>query len=78
VFTNKAVLSRGKPFYVFPSGYLVLERLLEKEVLPYLNEKERTRVEEIEQEFKFENSQMNNQSRKDKSTNDGFNAKNVT
>jgi hypothetical protein len=51
-FTNKAVLSAGEPFYVFPSGYVVLESSLKKEVLPYLNDKQRTRVEEIEQEFK--------------------------
>eukprot|EP00980_Cylindrotheca_fusiformis_P007800 scaffold1669_cov129-Cylindrotheca_fusiformis.AAC.11 len=51
-FTNKAVLSAGEPFYVFPSGYVVLESSLKREVLPYLNEKQRQRVSEIEKEFK--------------------------
>jgi hypothetical protein len=51
-FTKKAVLSAGEPFYVFPSGYVVLESVLKKEVLPYLNERQRERVKEIEQELK--------------------------
>jgi hypothetical protein len=51
-FTNKAVLSAGEPFYVFPSGYVVLESALKKEVLPFLNERQRARVLEIEKESK--------------------------
>jgi hypothetical protein len=51
-FTNKAVLSAGEPLYVFPSGYVVLESALKKEVLPFLNERQRTRVLEIEKEIK--------------------------
>jgi hypothetical protein len=51
-FTNKAVLSAGEPFYVFPSGYVVLESSLKREVLPYLNQRQRQRVSEIEREFK--------------------------
>jgi hypothetical protein len=51
-FTNKAVLSAGEPFYVFPSGYVVLDSPLKKEVLPYLNERQRTRVVEIEKELR--------------------------
>lgn len=51
-FTKKTVLSAGEPFYVFPSGYVVLESALKKEVLPYLNERQRKRVKEIEQELK--------------------------
>lgn len=50
-FTNKAVLNAGEPFYVFPSGYIVLESALKKEVFPYLNERQRTRVAEIEKEL---------------------------
>ncbi|KAL3923949.1 MAG: hypothetical protein SGILL_001345 [Bacillariaceae sp.] len=50
--TNKAILSAGEPFYVFPSGYVVLESALKKEVLPFLNERQRKRVEEIEGELK--------------------------
>lgn len=52
-FTNKAVLSAGEPFYVFPSGYVVIESALKKEVLPHLNDRQRTRVKEIENELKM-------------------------
>ena len=51
-FTGKTVLSAGEPFYVFPSGYVILESPLKKEVLPYLNEKQRARVGEIESEIR--------------------------
>lgn len=47
-FSNKLVLAAGEPFYVFPSGYVVLVSSLKKEVLPHLNEKQRARVEELE------------------------------
>ena len=47
-FSNKLVLAAGEPFYVFPSGYVVLVSSLKKEVMPYLNDKQRSRVEEIE------------------------------
>ena len=47
-FSNKLVLDAGEPFYVFPSGYVILESPLKKEVMPYLNEKQRARVAEIE------------------------------
>jgi len=50
-FTNKTVLSAGEPFYVFPSGYVVLESALKQEVMPYLNEKQRARVKEIERDL---------------------------
>lgn len=45
--TNKVVLTAGEPFYIFPSGYVVLESALVNEVMPYLNEKQRDRVEYI-------------------------------
>ena len=51
-FTKKRVLSAGEPFYVFPSGYVVLQSALKREVLPYLNEKQRERIKEIERELK--------------------------
>lgn len=51
-FTKKLILSAGEPFYVFPSGYVVLESVLKKEVIPYLNERQRARVKEIESELK--------------------------
>jgi hypothetical protein len=47
-FTNKLVLDAGEPFYAFPSGYVVLASVLKAEVLPYLDEKQRTRAEELE------------------------------
>jgi vacuolar protein sorting-associated protein 18 len=47
-FTQKLVLSTGEPFYAFPSGYVVLASALKDEVLPYLNEKQRSRVVELE------------------------------
>jgi hypothetical protein len=50
--TKKKVLTAGEPFYVFPSGYVVLESALKREIKPYLNEKQRSRVEEIEQDLK--------------------------
>lgn len=52
-FTGKEVLSAGEPFYVFPSGYVILESSLKREVLPYLNEKQAARVAELEQELKL-------------------------
>lgn len=56
-YTNRPVLSSGEPFYVFPSGYVVLESALKREVLPFLNERQRQRVAEIEQEFKVTSKQ---------------------
>lgn len=46
--THKLVLNAGEPFYVFPSGYVVLYSALRKEIFPYINEKQRARVEELE------------------------------
>jgi hypothetical protein len=46
--SNKLVLDVEEPFYVFPSGYVILESPLKKEVMPFLNEKQRARVSEIE------------------------------
>ena len=51
-FTNKLVLSAGEPFYAFPSGYVVLASALEKEVIPYLDEKQRARVGELKKLLK--------------------------
>eukprot|EP00536_Pseudo-nitzschia_multiseries_P009218 jgi/Psemu1/257953/estExt_Genewise1Plus.C_2520067 len=47
--TKKPVLTAGESFYVFPSGYAVLQSALKDEIKPYLNKKQRSRVEEIEQ-----------------------------
>jgi len=45
------VLDAKEPFYVFPSGYVILESALKKEVIPHLDEKQRKRVKEVEQEL---------------------------
>jgi len=50
-FTNKCVLDEVEPFYAFPSGYVVLESALKKEVFPYLNKKQTGRVNYIENEL---------------------------
>jgi vacuolar protein sorting-associated protein 18 len=47
-FTSEAVLGAGEPFYVFPSGYVFKESALIREVLPYLNEKQKSRVEDLQ------------------------------
>lgn len=49
--TNQPVLNAGEPFYVFPSGYVFLVSALKKEVMPFLNEKQRSRVEELERQL---------------------------
>lgn len=50
-FTNKYVLDEGEPFYAFPSGYVVLEEALKREILPFLNSKQRDRVVFLEKEI---------------------------
>jgi hypothetical protein len=47
-FTQKLVLSAGEPFYAFPSGYVVLASALKQEVMPYITDSQRKRVEELE------------------------------
>ena len=49
--TDKLVLGAGEPFYVFPSGYVLLESALKSEVMPSLNDKQRGRVEEIDKQM---------------------------
>ena len=51
-FTRKLVIQENEPFYVFPSGYVVLESVLKREVVPFLNDKQRVRTEMIEKELK--------------------------
>lgn len=48
-YTGTPVLASDEPFYVFPSGYCVLESALIPEVMPFLNEKQKTRVQELRQ-----------------------------
>ncbi|KAL7566560.1 hypothetical protein ACA910_000630 [Epithemia clementina (nom. ined.)] len=49
--TDKLVLQSDEPFYVFPSGYVILASAVKKAVMPHLNEKQRARVEELEEEL---------------------------
>jgi hypothetical protein len=46
--TGIQVLDAAEPFYVFPSGYVILESALKNEVMSFLNEKQRDRVTELE------------------------------
>jgi len=56
-FTNKYVLDVEEPFYAFPSGYVVLEGALKREIMPFLNPKQQARVKQIEKELsKLRNS----------------------
>jgi len=50
--SQKPVLNSGERFYVFPSGFVVLESVLKSEVMHYLNEKQRDRIKFINQEMK--------------------------
>ena len=50
-FTGKVVAEGGEPFYVFPSGYIALEDALKKEVIPYLNDAQLSKVRSIEEEI---------------------------
>lgn len=54
--TNQAVLNAGEPLYVFPSGYVFLASALKKEVIPFLNEKQKARVKELELQIQNINS----------------------
>lgn len=49
--TNKHILGQSGSFYAFPSGYVVLEVALRREIITYLNEKQRGRVEFIQEEL---------------------------
>lgn len=49
--TNKYVLDESEPFYAFPSGYVVLEGALKREIMPFLNTKQKARVTSIEKEL---------------------------
>lgn len=58
--SNKPVLTTGEPFYVFPSGYVFLTSALQEEVMRYLNEDQRRRVQEIFGEMKQAEQNRNN------------------
>jgi len=49
--TNKPIIGHNGSFYVFPSGYAVLEAALKQEILPYLNGRQARRVKHIEKEL---------------------------
>lgn len=50
-FTNKYILDQSEPFYAFPSGYVVLEGALKREVMPFLNSKQQARLTFLENEL---------------------------
>ena len=50
-YTGAEVRRSDEPFYAFPSGYVVLESALRREVVPYLNERQARRVEAVEGEI---------------------------
>lgn len=54
--TNQAVLNAGEPFYVFPSGYVFLASALKKEVMPFLNDRQKERVQELERQLQSINN----------------------
>lgn len=58
-FTRKLVVHENEPFYVFPSGYVVLESVLKREVSPLLNDKQRQRLDQIDQDLKEMRGKMN-------------------
>jgi hypothetical protein len=49
--TNKHIFESGEPFYAFPSGYVMLESALKREVIPYLNGRQLERLKFIENEL---------------------------
>jgi len=51
-FSDKYVLHQDEPFYVFPSGFVILQTALEKEVKMFLNEGQKKKLEEIERQLK--------------------------
>jgi hypothetical protein len=51
-FTEKYVVKENEPFYVFSSGFVALESALKTQVRPYLNDVQRSRLAELEQELK--------------------------
>ncbi len=50
-FTGEVVAEGNEPFYVFPSGYVAFEDALKKEVMPYLNDIQQSKVRSIEEEI---------------------------
>lgn len=50
-FTGKIVADQNEPFYVFPSGYVALEGPLKENILPYLNEQQKLKLDSIEKEI---------------------------
>ena len=64
--TDKLVLKSNEPFYVFPSGYVILASAVKKAVMPYLNEKQRERVQELEEELKSPSAGTDSSLQRDK------------
>ena len=51
IFTEKAIVAEKQPFYIFPSGFVALESALKEEVIPYLNDTQKSKMESIEKEI---------------------------
>ncbi len=60
VFTEKPVVAESQPFYIFPSGFVALESALKKEVVPYLNDKQKSHMDLIEKEIEEIKCHLNN------------------
>mmetsp|Transcript_14754 Transcript_14754/g.17176 ORF Transcript_14754/g.17176 Transcript_14754/m.17176 type:complete len:1477 (+) Transcript_14754:97-4527(+) len=69
-FTGRVVAEENEPFYVFPSGFVVMESALKNEVVPYLNEKQQSRIQSIEGEI-IEISEMNKKAQNNSLNHDG-------
>jgi hypothetical protein len=58
-FTGKAVIKEKEPFYLFPSGYVVLESILKRQVVPLLNINQQERIEIIEKDLRDLRGKLN-------------------
>lgn len=57
--THKLIMNEDEPFYVFPSGYVVLESPLKAEVSGYLNEEQNARLKNLELELETHKENVN-------------------
>jgi hypothetical protein len=60
VFTEKSVVADNQPFYIFPSGFVALESALKKEVVPYMNDNQKSYMKSIEKEILEISSHLEN------------------
>jgi len=50
-YTKQSVLNSQEMFYIFPSGYVVLESALRKNIYPYLNRDQLKRIETVDKKI---------------------------